>query len=281
MRRNLILQCGATVIALMCAPLAQAATIDLTTAGSSGTSDGATFIQGGTLSGTGVFPAFVQIGGNDPIHDAYNTTVNNVLDNGSSSTFNHEIQVSDLSIYYVGNVPYYSFFLDINESNGTGGQGVDADKYLSLDALSIFTGTTANLSTTDVTDPSPLGTLRYNMVTATDVFLDYNLNTGSGKADMVLLVPLTNFAGALQTDFVYLYSMFGSFGTGDPAGTAPFGNYGASDGFEEWALGPTSPCSTTCTVTPTTAGLPEPTLLTLLGAGLVAASRRLRQRNKA
>lgn len=213
---------------------AQAGYVNLTTVGSSGVINGATFLQGGVLSGTGVFPAFVQIQGSGPgnVKEAYNTTVNNVLNNGSSNTFNHEIRVSDLTVFNLNGVDHYSFFLDINENNNA------ADRYLSLDELRLITSTTANQSST----PLPTGTTRYNMNSpgpGNGVLLDFNLNPGSGRADMEFFVPVSFFAGALATDFVYLYSKFGVLGVlgaGNSFG-APPGDYGTSDGFEEWALG--------------------------------------------
>jgi len=213
---------------------ANAGYLNLTIAGSGGEINGATFIQGATLSGTGVFPAFVQIDGSGPgsVKEGYNTTVNNISNNGSSNTFNHEIRVSDLPILSVGGTSYYSFFLDINESNNA------SDKYLSLDELQVITSTTANQSS----EPLPAGTTRYNMNSpgpGNGILLNFDLEPGSGRADMEFLVPVANFAGALATDFVYLYSKFGVLGVlgaGNPHG-APVGNYGTSDGFEEWALG--------------------------------------------
>ena len=55
------------------------------------------------------------------------------------------------------------------------------------------------------------------------VKMDYRLNSGSGSGDIVVLVPESAFAGYAATDYVYLYSRFG-------------GTFGASGGFEEWAV---------------------------------------------
>src|SRR5262249_34543391 len=54
------------------------------------TINGAIFSNSQPGSGTGIFPSFVQIGGNNNTTSGYNTTVNNVLDNGSSDQHNHE-----------------------------------------------------------------------------------------------------------------------------------------------------------------------------------------------
>jgi len=223
----------AAVLGVLIGPglmVAQAGYLNLTTTGANGTINNAIFAQGAQLSGTGVFPAFVQVagGGSPLIHEAYNTTVNNVLDNGSSSTFNHEIKLSDVPIFTTGGVAYYSFFLDINESHSAAG-----DQYLSLDALKIITSNTPNQSST----PLPSGTLRYDIGSGNGVLLNFDLEPGSGRADMELLVPTSLFAGA--ETYVYLYSKFGVLGTlgaGNAFG-APPGIYSNSDGFEEWAFG--------------------------------------------
>ena len=242
-RKILLLQVAAlATLLLMVAARAEASYIDLTTSGATGTINGAIFTQGATLSGTGVFPAFVQITGNDPVHDAYNTGANNVLDNGSSPTFNYSITVSQLNT--ATNPGYYTFLLDINEV------GNSVDQYLSLDQLRIFSGpVAANQNTTDVdgVSPFPLGTLRYDMGAGNGVLLNYGLEPGSGRADMVLEIPI--WAGSSPTDQVYLYSSFGALGV---VGTR---NYGASDGFEEWALN--------TQLVPT----PEPSTFALYGLG--------------
>jgi hypothetical protein len=211
----------------------------------------ALFTQGSTGSGTGVFPAFVQIAGNDPIHGAYNTTgtLNSpasplFLQNGSSPVHNHSITIGDLSTAVVGGITYYQFFLDANEVNNA------SERYLSLDELRVFYGGAPNQTTTDVIPATTLGTLAYDMGAGNGVLLDYNLEPGSGFADMTFLVPVSAFGGAGPTTTVYLYSLFGALGTNTPTcgGTGVVqlvdthagcgvadANYGASDGFEEWA----------------------------------------------
>jgi hypothetical protein len=245
---------------------AEATTLNLTVSGATGTLVGlgtnggtAVFIQGAQLSGTGVFPAFVQITGNDPIHDAYNTTVNNVLDNGSADNFNHELRISDLPIFTFNGTNYYSFFLDINENNNAA-----LDQYLTLDKLTVLTSTTANQSVQGL----PAGTIRWDMNAADNIGLNFNLEPGSGRADMEFLIPVSAFGAALQTDFVYLYSQFGAGALNPP--NLPAGNYGASDGFEEWSLGRSNAGPPSL--------VPEPTSLMLIGTGLVgifAARKRL------
>jgi hypothetical protein len=215
---------------------AGAEVLDLQSVGASGDLVGAVggtalFEQGRTGSGTGVFPAFVQIVGNNPVKEGYNTTANNVLDNGSSPQHNHEITLGSVEVVVRGGVSYYQFILDANEVNNA------SDRYISLDDLIVVTSTTPNQSQTD---PHNLGTVRWEMNAPTDhILLDYNLESGSGFGDMRFLVPVSAFQGALSSNYVYLYSKFGVLGTNcastGSAACKAGGNYGASDGFEEWA----------------------------------------------
>ena len=260
--------------ALMFASVAGATTLNLTTAGSFGTLDGALFVQGPTQSGTGVFPAFVQVAGNNLVKSAYNTEVNGTLDNGSSPTFNHSIQVSDLVVVTLGQTSFYVFALDINENNNAAN-----DQYLSLDDIIVATGTVKNPSTTD---PLALGTVRYNLSDGNVIGLNYALQPGSGAGDMFMLIPVANFAGALSTDYVYLYSKFGALGL-NPSGL-PAGIYNNSDGFEEWALLPVQPQITNfCTTNPNDPTcqeipeVPEPATLLMLGTGLAALAVGMRK----
>jgi len=279
-----VLPCvGAVAGLLLLSTAAKASTLDLTTAGTTGNfGDGALYTEGGTLSGTGVFPAFVQVKttGTNLTEQGYNTTVNNVNDNGPSDTFNHEITVSDLQTVHIGTTDYYKFELDINEASQN-----NTDAFLSLDNIVILTSTTKNQSST----PLPAGTTRYNLDAVNDnsIVLNFLNEPGSGKYDMNLFVPVSNFSGALATDFVYLYSAFGGLGTvaantvhgfndADPGGIhfIPAGVYSGSDGFEEWALNPTAvPCPPTDPACgPIGGAVPEPASLLLLGSGLAAFS---------
>lgn len=225
-----------SVVALTASP-SYAVLLDLTTANSSGSINGAIYQQIDPQStGTGVIDSFVQIatGGNDTQADAYNTTVNNTLDNGATDNFNHSITLGSVPIVTINGMDYREFLLDINENNNAAG-----DQYVSLDTVQIFLGGSANSSvetfTGGILDHD--GTLVYDMDAGGDswVALNYALNTGSGSGDMFLYVLDSAFGGGADDDVVTLYSHFGAQGD-NPAGGVPAGKYGTSDGFEEWAL---------------------------------------------
>ena len=104
------------------------------------------------------------------------------------------------------------------------------------------------------------------------VALDYSLNNGSGSGDMLLYVEKSLFDSYNDTDVITLYSMFGSAGLVDTSddSTAPvlLGDFGQSDGFEEWGL------VAGTSVTP----VPEPGSAILFGAGMLIVNRHLRRR---
>jgi hypothetical protein len=233
--------------------------VDLSSANApSGTINGGIFVQVSEGSGTGIFPAFVQVGGSgqETVRDAYNTTVNNTLFNGSSATFNHEIQVSQLTVFNDGKTNYYAFRLDVNENSGGG------NEYIVLNELKLYTSPLANQS---LTNPDALGVEQYSMQGdgTNAVLLNYEIGKGSGTGDMVFLVPVSNFADASATDFVYLYSKFGDVTKLAPA-LLVGKEWGTSDGFEEWALaGATVPGFTPGPVPE----IPEPSSMLLLAIG--------------
>jgi hypothetical protein len=88
-------------------------------------------------TGTGSINSFVQVSGSGNLEqtEAYNTTVNNTLNNGSSATFNHAIALGDIPIVTLASGTYRQFMLDINENNNTA-----LDQYISLDEIQIFVG---------------------------------------------------------------------------------------------------------------------------------------------
>jgi len=241
---------GVAIVLLLATTNAHADYLSLLTAGASGTINGASYTQGETgAAGTGVFPAFVRIQANGT-EQGYNTPVSNIYDNTSDDTHNLNIRVSDLGVTTTGTgcaLGCYEFHLDVNEA---GGNPPASNQFISLDALRISTGTTASPSNPDAPTAFtgiPGDVERYNMDAGANngVLLDFQLEAGSGKADMTLLIPIAFFAGAAQTDFVYLYSQFGLLGTGTPTcgggpctlGAAGAGSdFGTSDGFEEWSF---------------------------------------------
>ncbi len=257
---------------VLAAPSAQATTLDLTCLGCDGVINDALYTQIDPMStGTGVLMSFSQIspGGSVVESGAYNTTEAGTLDNGSSDQFNHSILLSDVPIVTVAGVDYYEFILDVNEADQKG-----IGKYISLDEVQIFVGGTANSSvdtfTGGILDHD--GTLVYQMDAGEDswVALDFQLGSGSGSGDMQLLVAADLF-GTDPDAVITLYSEFGQQGL-NPPGDVPSGNYGQSDGFEEWALNEATGGGTTPPV-------PEPTSALVFGIGAVLMGAQVRRQS--
>ena len=248
----------ALIVAGLCLPReAQAAIVDLTTVASSGFINGAffkwtDFDQNAT--GSGVVQPFVRIQ-HDPTEQGYNTSGRPLTlwpDVHTDATFTHSLLLSSVPIVTIGGIPYREFLLDIGEPGGN-------LTFLSLDQLQIFLNNSGSITGT----LASLGVPLYNLDTLTVdnyIKLRASLNPGNGKGDMFAYIPNSIFSAASDSDFVYLYSQFGS-------------NFPSNGSFEEWSI---CPQPGGCLAPP----IPEPSSLTLLGAGLLGLLKRNLKRRR-
>jgi hypothetical protein len=248
-----ILACTAALCGA--AGLASADIIDLTSGvGSSGSVNGALFQFGNDNGGTGLINPFVRLQANGT-EEGYNTSASGVPFDEKPGSWTHDVMLNQIPIITIEGVDYFEFLLDINESSGGGNQ------FLSLDAIQIYTSAIGSQNTTNV---ASLGVLRYNLDAGTDSHIRLNANntSGSGQADMTAYIPISIFAGAGATDFVYFYSFFGGLGTISGQ------RWTSSGGFEEWAV----------EINENSRFIPTPGTLALLGLGLIIARSNRRRR---
>ena len=212
---------------------ANAAIINLTTTNSEGTSGGAIFKQNDTneTSGTGSLDPFVRIQSNQLQTQGFNTSLGPMSQVNTSPNFTRDFQLSSLNdqIVNISGTDYYQFILDINEPNS------NPEFLLTIQTLEIRTSSTQLDFTNLATDQQKQSFLfnnstgRYSLG-GDSILLNANLESGSGRADMLALIPVSFFSTAMQTDWVYLYTTFGWLTNtqGWPAGSQQNGN------FEEW-----------------------------------------------
>ncbi|MHC4605136.1 MAG: hypothetical protein ACYS6W_17610, partial [Planctomycetota bacterium] len=195
--------------------------LDLTTAGSSGTINGAFFEQwDGQPTGTGVFDPFLRIQRDPPppygTEAGYNTDGTTEFQTKEFGGHNwcHSLPVSLLIPVTIGGTSYYQFTLDVDETSAQGG---NTGPLLSLDELRIHLAASGDLSgypNPSIADPTTFeyglfGDPIYDLNPAGEenwILLDYSLNHGNGSGDMIANIPTSLFTGG---DYVYLYSQFG------------------------------------------------------------------------
>ncbi|MEA5511738.1 PEP-CTERM sorting domain-containing protein [Crocosphaera sp. UHCC 0190] len=241
---------AATSILSFSASEAGATTLNVTTAGSSGTLGDAYFqqVSDGVPAGTGAIDSFLRIQ-NNGTEKGYNTDYRPVqFDEKTDGNFTRSLLLGDVPTFEVGGVTYRQFILDLNEPNGGSQPGITLSK------LQIFLGNAGDLNNYptfdgDVTKIFDLGS--GNSVSMTD------LNSGSGRYDYVVGIKDSLFTG--PNEYVYLYSEFTN----------------AGGGFEEWLHREAEQ--------PPVGTVPEP--LTILGAGAAVAfgggfKRKLAQAKK-
>ena len=194
MSKNLMKTVFASV--LMVAAAASADTIDLTTAGAQGTLNGAVFQQIDPLAtGTGNVDSFVQVFGVNAVIQAYNTTANNVLDNGAADPFNRAILLPDVPL------------VDLNGELLTNSTSTETSiRHFCPDEIFLSRPTRACLLHEWILDPL-WQTWVYRRHTGLDKRTsDVSLNSGHGSGDMFAYIPDSLFLGGAS---VRLYSRFG------------------------------------------------------------------------
>jgi hypothetical protein len=213
--------------------------VDLTETGGEGFVNGAFFTNDAQGAGTGVIDSFVRISTNQSVEEGYNTSDRPLeFDENSSPNFTRDLLFSDIPIIFLdpdGDGTFEAFLefqLDINEPNTA------SAKFLSLDEIEIYVS--ENQIVTGTYDGVNFGG------TATKVYeldsggadnwiaLNYGLQAGSGVSDMIMYVPLADFAGVEADDFVTFYSEFGVQGV--DSSTAITFDWTNNSGFEEWAV---------------------------------------------
>ncbi len=289
MRKKLLRAVLAAATAILPSIGAFAGELDLSGAATSGSLAGdvggtAIFSEISTHpAGTGVFKPFLTINshGNDPTESGYNTDGHTALYlNQQRPQWNNLLRVGDLAQINIGGINYYGFELDANEPSGSKKDG-SSKSLISIDNIRIYTSSTDNTGAVQndqskLENPSPLGTLRFALNDPLQTGGAYNVhnwvkldattdgiadtqghNGGSGFSDMIVYIPVIDFAGASPNDFLTFYNLNGVHFNLDVAGTA------TEAGFEEWR-----------------AVVPEPNTVALLSLGLVTLGFAVARRSK-
>ena len=233
---------------------ASAVQLNLTTAGSSGSVNGAIFqqISDGVPAGTGNIDSFLRLQsqGSSTTEQGYNTDARPLqFDENNSPQFTRSLLLSSIPIVNIGGQNYRQFILDLNEPNATKKDSTLPN--ITLDMLQVFISNSSAL--TGYPNFGGLATKVFDLdAGSNNTVLLNDLNSGSGRYDY--LISIDNGLFTSSQPYVYLYSKF----------------TGAQGGFEEFAV--REPQKQPAT------SVPEPA--TLAGIGLVAGAMVISRRRK-
>jgi hypothetical protein len=193
------------------ATVANATVVDLTSGpGASGSINGALFFASDQQpAGTGFIQPFIRVQ-NKGFEQGYNTDGGFPFDDKHPHNFQHSVLMSSLSEFNIGGTEYFKFMLDANQSS----------HQFPLTQLQIFTSNDGSqmVNTFDKNGVLQLnGTLAYNLNAGGGSNSVLTTATGSGKFDMVMYVPVSDF----NLNDKYMVFYFGGDGNG---------------GFEEWTV---------------------------------------------
>ncbi len=177
-------------------------------------------------TGTGIISSFVRMQApkDEGFESGYNTSGRPLqFDENTSAQFTYAITLAMVPRVTVAGQDYFQFNIDLNESDkGTG-------PLITLHNIKLFASaspTLNNMNTSTLIFPTSDARLLYDMDGAGDVSVELtDWNSGSGTGDYRVSVPVSFFNGVSFSEYVYLYSEFGTKGgSGSPA----------EGGFEEW-----------------------------------------------
>jgi uncharacterized repeat protein (TIGR01451 family) len=177
-----------------------------------------------SASGTGLFDPFVRLQG-APTEDGYNTC-SQASCGGDVTEFETKpgkwtkaILASAIPVVDCGGdlagTDCWELFVDINEGNNA--------KHISLNEVEIWLTTDPRITGYDGGFDAPAEQV-YDF---TGDILIHDVNQGSGRGDLLYLVPVQPFDAG---DFFVLYSEWGTTGTLDST------SYNSEGGFEEWKV---------------------------------------------
>jgi hypothetical protein len=196
------------------------AILNVAYAGAEATANGAIIRQSDAIAAD-QFDTFLRLRDNGSSEEGYNTDARPFqFDQQGDLTVTHSLQLGDIPTVTVNGTVYREFLLHVEEG------GRLLRPIITLEELRFFVGDTGNLrGYNSRTDRLAGLTAVWDLDRGTNNSVVFNdrLNGTNGQGDAVVLIPDVAFAGADDSDFVYLYSRFG-------------GLLGTDGGAEAWGV---------------------------------------------